>query len=52
MDLPTMPGVEDASSAYLKIRAMARPRFKRSILRQVGEEKKLLVIEPIEAEAA
>jgi ACT domain-containing protein len=55
MDLSlTMPGVNEASSAYLKIRATGKAEIQKalSILRQVGEEKKLLVIEPIEAEAA
>ena len=51
MDLDlTMPGVDDPSSAYLKIRAVGKAEIQKAltILRQVGEEKKLLVIEPIE----
>jgi ACT domain-containing protein len=55
MDLAlTMTGVDDPSSAYLKIRATGKDEIQKalSILRQVGSEKKLLVIEPIEAEAA
>lgn len=54
MDLSlTMPGVEEASSAYLRIRATGKAEIQKSlsILREVGAEKKLLVIEPIEAEA-
>lgn len=49
----TMPGVEDPSSAYLRIRATGKREVQEalSILRQVSDEKKLLVIEPIEAEA-
>jgi ACT domain-containing protein len=55
MDLAlTMPGVNEPSSAYLRIRATGKAEIQKalSILRQVGEEKKLLVIEPIEDEAA
>jgi ACT domain-containing protein len=55
MDLAlTMPGVNEPSSAYMKIRATGKEEIAKalSILRQVGEEKKLLVIEPIEADAA
>ncbi len=55
MDLAvTMPGIEEPSSAYMKIRATGKAEIQKAltILRQVGEEKKLLVIEPIEAEAA
>ncbi|HWQ19279.1 MAG TPA: amino acid-binding protein [Methanotrichaceae archaeon] len=55
MDLAlTMTGVDDPSSAYLRIRATGKDEIQKalSILRQVGSEKKLLVIEPIEAEAA
>ena len=55
MDLElTMPGVEDPSSAFLKIRATGKAEIQKalSILRQVGGEKELLVIEPIEVEAA
>ncbi|NPV63371.1 MAG: amino acid-binding protein [Methanotrichaceae archaeon] len=55
MDLAlTMPGVNEPSSAYLRIRATGKAEIHKalSILRQVGEEKKLLVIEPIEDEAA
>jgi ACT domain-containing protein len=55
MDLAlTMPGVNEPSSAYLRIRATGKAEIHKalSILRQVGGEKKLLVIEPIEDEAA
>ncbi|OPY51494.1 MAG: threonine dehydratase [Methanosaeta sp. PtaU1.Bin060] len=54
MDLSlTMPGVDEPSSAYLKIRATGKAEIQKAltILRDVGVEKKLLVIEPIEAEA-
>jgi ACT domain-containing protein len=54
MDLAlTMPGVDAPSSAYLKIRATGKAEIQKAltILREVGKEKKLLVIEPIEAEA-
>ena len=54
MDLAlTMPGVNEPSSAYLKIRATGKNEIQKAltILREVGREKKLLVIEPIEAEA-
>lgn len=54
MDLAlSMPGIDDPSSAYLKIRATGKAEIQKSlmILREIGEEKKLLVIEPIEAEA-
>ncbi len=54
MDLAlTMPGVDEPSSAYLKIRATGKAEIQKAltILRNVGAEKKLLVIEPIEAEA-
>jgi ACT domain-containing protein len=54
MDLSlTMPGVDEPSSAYLRIRATGKTEIQKaiSILREVGAEKKLLVIEPIEAEA-
>jgi len=54
MDLAlTMPGVNEPSSAYLKIRATGKTEIQKAlgILRQVCREKKLLVIEPIEAEA-
>ncbi len=54
MDLElTMPGVDEPSSAYIKIRATGKAEIQKaiSILRQVSEEKKLLVIEPIEVEA-
>jgi len=54
MDLAlTMPGVDEPSSAYLKIRATGKNEIQKAltILREVGREKKLLVIEPIEAEA-
>ena len=54
MDLSlTMPGVNEPSSAYLKIRATGKAEIQKAltILRSVGKEKKLLVIEPIETEA-
>ncbi len=54
MDLAlTMPGIDEPSSAYLKIRATGKAEIQKAltILREVGAEKKLLVIEPIEAEA-
>ncbi len=54
MDLSlTMPGVDEPSSAYLKIRATGKAEIQKAltILRDVGLEKKLLVIEPIEVEA-
>ncbi len=54
MDLSlAMPGVDEPSSAYLKIRATGKTEIQKAltILRDVGAEKKLLVIEPIEAEA-
>ena len=54
MDLSlTMPGVNEPSSAYLRIRATGKAEIQKaiSIMREVGAEKKLLVIEPIEAEA-
>jgi len=46
----SMPAVNEASSACLKIRATSKEELKKalSILREVGERKKLLVIEPIE----
>ena len=49
----TMTGVDEPSSAYLKIRATGKAEIQNAlaILREVGREKKLLVIEPIEAEA-
>lgn len=48
----SMPGVNEPSSAYLRIRATGDDELKKalSILRKVGARKKLLVIEPIEAE--
>ncbi|MFZ2472685.1 MAG: amino acid-binding protein [Methanothrix sp.] len=48
-----MTGVDEPSSAYLKIRATGKAEIQKAlaILREVGAEKKLLVIEPIEAEA-
>ncbi len=55
MDLElTMPGVDEPSSAFLKIRATGKDEIQKAlaILRQVGAEKTLLVIEPIEVEAA
>jgi ACT domain-containing protein len=54
MDLAlTMPGVNEPSSAYMKIRATGKTEIQKAlgILREVCREKKLLVIEPIEAEA-
>jgi ACT domain-containing protein len=54
MDLAlAMPGVDEPSSAYMKIRATGKAEIQKAltILRNVGAEKKLLVIEPIEAEA-
>lgn len=54
MDLVlSMSGIDEPSSAYLKIRATGKAEIQKalSILREVGKEKKLLVIEPIEAEA-
>jgi ACT domain-containing protein len=54
MDLAlTMPGVDEPSSAFMKIRATGKAEIQKAltILREVGKEKKLLVIEPIEAEA-
>ncbi|VVB71985.1 Uncharacterised protein [uncultured archaeon] len=54
MDLAlTMPGVNEPSSAYLKIRATGKAEIQKAltILRDVGKEKKLLVIDPIEMEA-
>ena len=49
----TMTGVDEPSSAYLKIRATGKAEIQKAlaILREVGAEKKLLVIEPIETEA-
>jgi ACT domain-containing protein len=55
MDLAlTMTGVDDPSTAYLEIRATGKDEIQKAltILRQVGSEKQLLVIEPIEAEVA
>jgi ACT domain-containing protein len=54
MDLVmSMPGVDKPSSAYLKIRATGKTEILKAltILRDVCKEKKLLVIEPFEAEA-
>ncbi len=54
MDLVmSMPGVDKPSSAYLKIRATGKAEILKAltILRDVCKEKKLLVIEPFEAEA-
>ena len=47
-----MPGIEDPSSAYLRIRATGKEEIEKSlsILREVGLQKNLLVVEPIEAE--
>lgn len=50
MDLSiTMPGIDEPSTAYLKIRATGKEEIQKalSLLRDVGREKKLLVIEPI-----
>jgi ACT domain-containing protein len=55
MDLSlTMPGIEDPSAAFMRIRATGKAEIQKAltILREIGVEKKLLVIEPIEAEAA
>ena len=54
MDLSlTMTGVNEPSSAYMKIRATGKAEIQKAlaILREVGAEKKLLIIEPVEAEA-
>ncbi|MDD1742760.1 MAG: amino acid-binding protein [Methanotrichaceae archaeon] len=54
MDLEvTMPGLDEPSSAYLKIKATGKAEIQKaiSILRQVGKQKELLVIEPIEVDA-
>jgi ACT domain-containing protein len=54
MDLAlTMTGVDEPSSAYLKIRATGKAEIQKalSILRQVGAEKDLLVVDPVEVEA-
>lgn len=54
MDLAlAMPGVDEPSSAYMRIRATGKEELQKAltILREVGVQKKLLVIEPIEAEA-
>ena len=54
MDLVlSMPGVDKPSSAYLKIRATGKAEIQKAltILREVCKEKKLLVLEPFEAEA-
>ena len=54
MDLAlTMTGVDEPSSAFLKIQATGKAEIQKAlaVLREVGVEKKLLVIEPIEAEA-
>ncbi len=54
MDLAlSMPGIDEPSSAYLRIRATGKAEIQKSLmmLREIGAEKKLLVIEPIEAEA-
>jgi ACT domain-containing protein len=47
-----MPGIDEPSSAYMRIRATGKEEIAKSlsILRHVGAEKDLLVIEPIEAE--
>lgn len=47
-----MPGIDDPSSAYMRIRATGKEEIEKSlsILREVGLQKNLLVIEPIEAE--
>jgi len=48
-----MTGIDEPSSAYLKIRATGKAEIQKAltILRAVGKEKSLLVIEPIESEA-
>ncbi len=48
----SMPGIDEPSSAYLRIRATGKDEIQKamSILRQVGVQKDLLVIEPIEAD--
>ncbi len=54
MDLSlSMTGVDEPSSAFLKIQATGKAEIQKAltILREVGTEKKLLVIEPIETEA-
>lgn len=54
MDLSlSMTGVDEPSSAFLKIQATGKAEIQKalSVLREVGAEKKLLVIEPIETEA-
>ena len=54
MDLTlSMTGINEPSSAYLQIRATGKDEIQKalSILREVGKEKQLLVIEPIETEA-
>jgi ACT domain-containing protein len=54
MDLAlTMTGVDEPSSAFLKIQATGKAEIQKAlaVLREVGAEKKLLVIEPIETEA-
>jgi ACT domain-containing protein len=54
MDLSlSMTGVDEPSSAFLKIQATGKAEIQKalSVLREVGSEKKLLVIEPIETEA-
>jgi ACT domain-containing protein len=54
MDLTlSMTGVNEPSTAFLKIQATGKAEIQKalSILREVGAEKKLLVIEPIETEA-
>ena len=47
-----MPGIDDPSSAYIKIRATGKEEMSKALalLREVGVQKDLLVIEPIEAE--
>jgi ACT domain-containing protein len=54
MDLSlAMTGINEPSSAYMKIRATGKAEIQKAlaILREVGTEKKLLIIEPVEAEA-
>ena len=54
MDLAlTMTGVDEPSSAFLKIQATGKAEVQTAlaVLREVGVETKLLVIEPIETEA-
>ncbi|MHC1631986.1 MAG: amino acid-binding protein [Methanotrichaceae archaeon] len=47
-----MPGIDEPSSAYIKIRATGKDEIETalSILRKASAQKKLLMIEPVEAE--